>query len=107
MDYTDGYGGIWLSTAQPSGLKGRKGQKGQMGRVGGAAVLRGGLEWRKGVEGLETRKGMGSRGGVQGRGMGGGGKCVWAFIYWGWKRLGGGERETTRRSFFIILTFCG
>ena len=22
MDYTDGYGGIWLSTAQPSGLRG-------------------------------------------------------------------------------------
>ena len=46
--------GIWLSTAQPSELKG---QKGQMGRVGSAAVLRGGLKWRKGVEGLEILKG--------------------------------------------------
>ena len=49
--------GIWLSTAQPSGLDGRKRPKGQMGRVGSAAVLRGGLEWRKGVEGLEILKG--------------------------------------------------
>ena len=29
--------GIWLSTAQPSGLKGRKRQESQMGRVGSAA----------------------------------------------------------------------
>ena len=49
--------GIWVSTAQVAGLKGRKRQKGQMGRVGSAAVLGGGLEWRKGVEGLEMRTG--------------------------------------------------
>jgi hypothetical protein len=74
-----------------------------MGRVGGAAVLRGGLEWRKGVEGLETRKGMGSRGGVQGRGMGGGGKCVWAFIYWGWKGFGRGEMKSAAEKFFYYF----
>ena len=49
--------GIWVSTAQPSGLDGRKRQKSQTGRVGSAAVLRGGLEWRKGVEELEMRTG--------------------------------------------------
>ena len=49
--------GIWLSIAQPSGLKGRKRQKGQMEWVGCAAVLRGELKWREGVEGLEILKG--------------------------------------------------
>ena len=60
-------------------------------------------EGREGVERLETRTGMGSGGGVQGRGMGGGGKCVLAFIYWGWKRLGGGERESAAEKFFYYF----
>ena len=53
--------GIWLSTAQVAGLKGRKRQKDQMGRVGCAAVLRGGLKWREGVKGLEMRTGRGKK----------------------------------------------
>ena len=53
--------GIWVSTAQVAGLKGRKRQKGQMGWVGSAAVLGGGLEWRKGVKGLEMRTGRGKK----------------------------------------------
>ena len=60
-------------------------------------------EGREGVERLETRKGVGSRGGVQGSGMGECGKCVWAFIYWGWKRFGGGERESAAEKFFYYF----
>ena len=44
---------------------------------------------------------------MQGRGMGGGGKCVWASIYWGWKGFGRGERKSAAEKVFCYFNILG